>query len=81
MVMGSKCASSFKEISRRLVNISDHQRAGYFVRQMASFISIQRGNAASLLTTFSEDSDVDEDVVVFYFIKDRHLTAMSTDIK
>ena len=49
----------YKEISRRLVDTSRDQRAGSFFGQRIN-IAIQRGNAASLLGTFPDDSDVVE---------------------
>ena len=49
----------YKDIAKRLVDASRDQRAGLFFGQRIS-IAIQRGNAASLLGTFPEDSDAEE---------------------
>ena len=49
----------FKDLSRRLVDASRDQKAGYYLGQRIS-MAIQRGNAASLLGTLPVDSDGDE---------------------
>ncbi|KAJ8722193.1 hypothetical protein PYW08_004595 [Mythimna loreyi] len=56
---GPSARHLFKEISRRLIDTLRDQRAGSFFAQRIS-IAIQRGNAASLLGTFPDDSDVEE---------------------
>ena len=50
----------FRDIAKRLVDSSRDQRAGLFLGQRIG-IAIQRGNAASLLGTFKNQSfDADE---------------------
>ena len=49
----------FRNISKRSVNDSRHQRTGLFFSQRISIVIQHRGNAASLLGTFPVDIDAD----------------------
>lgn len=59
---GPSAHSLYKELAKRLVDISNDQKAGLYFGQRIS-LAIQRGNAASLLGTHPLSGDLRQ---IFY---------------